>query len=60
MKYEIKEGTEGTWNYHLAEEGETKALCGGRVMPCGTERWGAHSSSVESTYCEECEEKART
>jgi len=35
--YEIKEGIEGTWNYHLAEEGDTRALCGKAVMTCGTQ-----------------------
>lgn len=54
---EIVEGTEGYWNYHIAESGESKALCGAQVMRCGTERWESPSRNVRDSYCQECESK---
>lgn len=60
MSYEIKEGTEGQWHYHLAEEGDTESLCGEPVMPCGTELWGEKGENALSSYCHECEQIAGT
>ena len=54
---EIVEGTEGHWNYHIAESGESKALCGAQVMLCGTEHWKSRSQNVRDSYCQECESK---
>lgn len=58
QRYEIVEGTEGMWNYHLREEGDTRALCGAQTMLCGTATWGQESENVSSTYCEKCHQEA--
>ncbi|OGM09165.1 hypothetical protein A2Z67_04460 [Candidatus Woesebacteria bacterium RBG_13_36_22] len=56
----IVEGVEGFWHYHLARDGEKKALCGNeRVMETSIplSAWNSTPKDyhIPEKWCKECE-----
>lgn len=60
-KYEIVEGVEGVWHYHLSEVDSKNTLCGEPSMsteiPISSWRSG-NPTQIPMSYCEECEKEA--
>lgn len=60
--YEIREGIEGVWHYHLAEKDQRTTLCGQPSMETKIpiSSWMSKSPNhIPMTYCEDCQNEAQ-
>ena len=59
-KFEVCEGVESVWHYHIRRPKEFTSLCGRRVMVSGIpmSAWGSKSGHIPETYCAKCKELA--
>ena len=60
-KFEIREGVQGVWHYHLAEADKSNTLCGEPSMSTKVSiyQWGSKSPShIPISYCRDCQKEA--